>query len=181
MLFRSFHEKPAWHTIKGATLKARVACLASAPWGGSTNLQSSFDLILGVAKEFRVPQSQLPQTLFCFSDMQFDAAMGHGWMKTNFQVLQGKFAAAGYKLPSIVFWNVNGKLNKDAPIECDQAGCALMSGFSASLLQVFLRAPIAADPASMSLDDAAQNPLHPLAIMMDSVKGYEVVVDETER
>ena len=92
---------------------------------------------------------------------------------------------AGYSVPGIVFWNVNGSLNRDAPVQCDQKGCALMAGFSASLLDVFLRAPIdTAALAGLSIEaDPAKpvvSPLHPLAIMNESVKDYVVVVDESE-
>ncbi len=139
---------------------------------------------------------------FCFSDMQFDQAdravgagasgKGGGGWETTYQSIARQWTAAGYRVPGIVFWNVNGALCKDTPITCDTAGCALMSGFSASLLGVFLRTPIVADPSLLSVVgcsvDAdltaeqlqAQNPLHPLAIMIDSIGKYTVRIDPSE-
>jgi hypothetical protein len=187
----TFHESPSWFTISGKTLKEKVLSLASAPWGGSTNFQATFDLILDVAVKHKVKQNLLPQTLFCFSDMQFNQADhssrrggGGGGFQTNNDAIQKKWTKAGYKVPGIVYWNLNGKLNKDCPVECDTPGCALMSGFSASLLGVFLRT----DPATLSnlggvdADNVKpeDNPLHPLTIMMDSIGKYTVVVDPTE-
>jgi 2'-5' RNA ligase len=191
----TFHEEPSWHLITGKTLKQKVACLSKAPWGGSTNFQSSFDLLLNIAKKYKVKQSELPQTLFCFSDMQFNSAdprnnNNNKW-ETNYDILKVKWNKAGYKLPGIVFWNLNGALCKDTPIRCDTEGCALMSGFSASLLGVFLRTPIIVSPELFNIvgkidedvsaeELAAANPLHPITIMMDSIEKYSVIVDPTE-
>jgi hypothetical protein len=124
--------------------------------------------------------------------MQFDVAVGGGvsggWMKTNYEVLKAKWSKASYKLPGIVFWNLNGALNKDCPITCDTEGCALMSGFSSNLLKVFLSTPMSADvmleeDAVMVTEEekAKANPLHPLRIMMNAIQEYTVVVDECER
>jgi len=190
----TFHEKPTWFTIQGETLKEKVASLASAPWGGSTNFQASFDLMLDVAVQYKIAQEQLPSVCFVFSDMQFDAAdrslPGTGKFLTNFESIKHKWRRAGYSPPGLVFWNLNGALNKDCPVQCDQAGCALMSGFSASLMGVFLRTKILAQPMDQPMDgveadkdpeaEALANPLHPLAIMMDSIGKYTVTVDPTE-
>jgi len=182
----TFHSTPEWHTIQGTTLKEKVACIAAAPWGGNTNLLQTFDLILDVASKNKVDQQHLPKNLFVFSDMQFDEATGSHWMQTNYEAIKTKYRTAGYAVPGIVFWNLNGQLNKDAPIQCDTPGCALMSGFSASLLNVFLKAPVIAEPPAdvpshLSEEEAAAlNPLHPLAIMLSSVQDYAVVVDDTE-
>lgn len=187
----TFHERPSWHLIRGSTLKEQVACLASAEWGGSTNFGASLDLILDLAVTHRLAQKDLPSTLFAFSDMQFDAASGCGdrFMRSSspsdqstYHSLSAKFTRAGYTIPQIVFWNLNGSLNKDCPVQMDQPGCALMSGFSAQLLNVFLRAQVAADPAAQAAEAKPEdNPLHPLAIMMESIKEYAVEIDESER
>jgi hypothetical protein len=83
-------------------------------------------------------------TLFIFSDMALDVAVGGNgnWKKTNNQVIKQKYAKSGYAMVNInhnlVFWNLSGKAG-DCPITCDTrtVGCALMSGFSAQLLGVF--------------------------------------------
>ena len=177
----TFHDRPSWHVIRGESLKEQVACLASAEWGGSTNFAASLELVLEVAVAHRLAQGDLPQTLFAFSDMQFDAASGGGnFMQQTYQTLSAKFLRSGYRIPQVVFWNLNGALNRDCAVQMDQPGCALMSGFSAQLLNVFLRAQVAVDPEASGAKPE-ENPLHPLAIMMDSIKEYVVEIDESER
>ena len=46
-----------------------------------------------------------------------------------FDEIGKKFAAAGYKLPKMVFWNVNSRSNT-IPVRTNDNGVVLMSGFS---------------------------------------------------
>jgi hypothetical protein len=77
----------------------------------------------------------------------------------------------------IVFWNLNGKLCRDVPVDSSTEGVALMSGFSAILLNVFLKAPVAAEVP----EGEDSNPLLPVNVKMASIGGYKVRVVEEER
>ena len=49
----------------------------------------------------------MPTKLLIISDMEFNEADCY---KTNLDVIRAKYSDAGYKMPEIVFWNVNGRL-----------------------------------------------------------------------
>ena len=51
--------------------------------------------------------------------------------------MKAKFKAAGYKLPKVVFWNLNGRMNNN-PVQAHQSGAALVSGFSPSIMSAVL-------------------------------------------
>ncbi len=72
----TFDKDPHWHRVSGDTLYERVRDVMRMPWGMNTDLIKVFRLILSTAKEYSVPASAMPDTLFIFSDMQFDAAVG---------------------------------------------------------------------------------------------------------
>lgn len=137
----TFQENPAFHQIdvtKG--LRDQVSQLQHAPWGGSTNFQSAFDLILNKAIEHKLNNDEMPKTLIVISDMQFDQADGghggyygqkssNGNFFTNYETIKAKYRKAGYDMPRIVFWNVAGR-TEDFPVTKDEFGVALVSGFS---------------------------------------------------
>jgi len=133
----TFESSPQFHSLSECkTFKAKVQSLLKAPWGGSTNLQAAFDLILTSAQMFRIPADQMPRRLFIISDMQFDQAAGN---QTNFQVMQSKFAQAGYAIPEVWFWNVAARTTpNEMPVCANEAGVVLISGFSPAILKSIL-------------------------------------------
>jgi hypothetical protein len=48
---------------------------------------------------------------------------------TNFEAAKQKYSDSGYKLPNIVFWNVDSR-NRNLPVQQDERGVAMVSGFS---------------------------------------------------
>jgi len=117
-------------------------------WGVSTNLQSSFDLILKTAVKASVPPEDMPEVLYIISDMEFDWACKDN-TKTNFQVMREKYETAGYKLPRVVWWNVDAR-NSNYPIRADDTGTCLVSGCSPSILKTVMSSKIM-DPISIML------------------------------
>ena len=76
----------------------------------------------------------MPTTILIMSDMEFDAATDDF---TAFEMIENKFHNAGYKMPKIIFWNlVSG--NKNFPVQKNQKGAGLISGFSPSILKSIL-------------------------------------------
>lgn len=101
----------------------------------NTNLEATFDLILQAAKTENMTQEDLPRQLLIISDMEFDAAPGY-----QDALLEGtakKFAAAGYKLPKLIFWNVNSRTNT-IPMTQNENGVILVSGFSVNIIKQVL-------------------------------------------
>ena len=102
----------------------------STTWCGSTNLQAAFDKILGAAVRNNINADEMPSVLYIISDMEFDQACTNN-KSTNFEVIRQKYAAAGYKMPTICFWNVQARSNQ-SPVSRDQSGTVLVSGCSPS-------------------------------------------------
>lgn len=116
--------------LNGKTVVERARELAQAPWGGSTNLQAAFDQILSHAKKNRVPQEDMPENLLIISDMEFN----YCGENTNLQTMRLKYEEAGYRMPNVIFWNVNGRQG-NSPARADEKGIALVSGFSPSIMK----------------------------------------------
>ncbi len=136
--FITFHDNPSFVKVSGS-LTQRVRQTYSAHWGGSTNLEKVFTLVLGAAVEHKVPESEMPEVIVVFSDMQFDRAFRQGWNQppvsvTLFDKIDELYTQAGYKRPQIVFWNLNAE-NTTTPVQAGTAGTILVSGYSPSLMK----------------------------------------------
>ena len=145
-LWMNFSESPSFQTLKGSNLYEKYMNMDKNNWGGTTNLQSAFDMILRTAVQNGVAQKDMPQVLYIVSDMEFDAAGGRN-NRTNFQVMKDKYVAAGYQIPNVVWWNVAGR-NENFPIRVDDTGTCIVSGCSPSVLKSLLSAE-AFDPMSI--------------------------------
>jgi hypothetical protein len=133
--FITFSASPEMLKIPNGSLFEQINFIKTSAWGMNTNFQKVFDLILNTATMFNLSQEQMPQILLVLSDMQFDEADNN---KTNWDVIEGKYEIAGYKRPTIVFWNLNGSSN-DYPIPNDRVpNCALLSGFNDSIMYSIL-------------------------------------------
>jgi hypothetical protein len=126
----TFSESPQFHKISGMTLSERAHNLRQADWGMNTDLAKTFKVILERAIENKVPQKDMPTKLLIISDMEFDQACGR---RTNFDVIRNMYAETGYTMPSIVFWNVNGRLG-NVPAKANTPNTALVSGYSPSII-----------------------------------------------
>jgi Domain of unknown function (DUF2828) len=74
-----------------------------------------------------------------FSDMEFDQTQeaGMGQWTTEHEKIVKAFEKAGYDLPEIVYWNLQGARGAK-PVKADWEGVALMSGFSSNMLKTFM-------------------------------------------
>lgn len=145
--FLTFTTDSKLEKIVGNNISEKVQNLSKAEWGGSTNLQSAFNAILNAAIQNKVSQSDMPDALMIISDMEFDVAC-EGY--TNFEVIKSKYAASGYKLPKIIFWNVQAR-NDQTPITQDDKGTCLVSGCSPAVLKSVLSGKIVS-PFQVMLD-----------------------------
>jgi hypothetical protein len=145
-LWMNFSESPSFQRLKGLNIWEKYQNMDKNNWGGTTNLQSAFDMILTTARQNKVSQKDMPQALYIVSDMEFDSACMNN-DKTNFQVMKEKYEAAGYTMPRVIWWNVASR-NDNFPIRADDTGTALVSGCSPSILKSLLSA-ITFDPLSV--------------------------------
>jgi hypothetical protein len=133
--FLTFSEKPELLTLKGNIVQ-KVDQMVKSTWGMSTNLHAAFDKILSTAVKNNVPQSDMPSMVLILSDMQFNQCVRHD--DSAMQMIERKYAQAGYTVPSVVFWNLNSSGN--VPVKSDKSGAALVSGFSPSIMASILGA-----------------------------------------
>src|ERR1044072_5239671 len=151
----TFSANPQLHLIKGDDLRSKSEFVRNMEWGGNTDFQKVFDLILEVAVNGNLKEDQMIKRVFVFSDMEFDQATtkypwdigyqaitriplaGSSW-ETDYQAITRKYTEKGYgsAVPQIVFWNLRD--SKATPVPSTQKGVALVSGFSKNLLTLFL-------------------------------------------
>lgn len=107
----------------------------------NTNIEAVFDLILKTAINNHMTQNEIPQNVLILSDMEFDyCARSNGGKyvdATLFNTIANKYAQYGYKLPRLIFWNVNSRTDT-IPVKQNEMGIALVSGFSANIMKLVL-------------------------------------------
>lgn len=128
----TFNTTPKFAVINDGNIFDRWRQITGIDWGGSTNIQATFDIILTRAKKFNLSQKDMPKKMFIISDMQFNKACQG---KTNFELIDQKYRKFGYTRPQIIFWNVNGS-STDFPVYDN--GTVLISGFSPSIMKSVL-------------------------------------------
>lgn len=138
-VFVSFTDRAEVGTlVKGHSLRQKKAALMRHV-GYSTNIQAVFRSVLDVARKGKVKQEDMPKFILIFSDMQFDGGQVHGRDAGSFQMARTMFKDAGYELPKLIYWNLHAR-GDNTPVEFNQQGVALVSGFSPALVKSILGA-----------------------------------------
>lgn len=139
-VFLTFTDVPRLFHLKG-TLEQRYTAMIQGA-GYSTNIELAFRALLNTAKQNRFTEQDMPTDILIFSDMQFDTHCIVGNTSTSFDLMRKMYSASGYKLPNLVFWNLNGE-HKQAVAPATVPGAMLVSGFSPGLMKsVFTGAPL---------------------------------------
>ena len=133
--FITFSETPRLVEIKGSDIAEKANFCATFNEVANTNLEAVFELILSAALRNNVPQSELPECLYIISDMEFDGCVIGGNSLTLFSAMEKRYADCGYKLPEVVFWNVNCRPD-NVPVTKSTTGAALVSGFSPAIFDM---------------------------------------------
>lgn len=128
----------------------KLKAIDRSSWSGSTDIQNAFRVILNHAINNRVSEDNMPKTLVIFSDMEFNACI----RGTNYDSIRDQYESSGYKLPKIVFWNLNSR-GKNIPVKMHDHNTMLVSGFSPAI-------------AKSVLNGKASNPYQ---VMLDAVSG----------
>lgn len=148
--FITFSGSPTMVKLKG-NLGQRYDQMSDADWGMNTDISKVFDLILNAAIKNKIPESEMPGKILILSDMEFDACIttgntsnsGSRWSQgspvevSTMEFIEQSYKAAGYKVPQIVFWNLNGR-SGNSPVTYNKVGAALVSGFSPSIMTSIL-------------------------------------------
>lgn len=141
----TFSQTPQFVDLsKGKTLHDKLEIAMSHNEVANTNIEAVFDLILNTAIKYRMPQKELPSNLLILSDMEFDTAtrsnVNGNWASPDeklFDTFARKYAARGYRLPRLVFWNICSR-TKTLPLRENALGVALVSGFSPTITKMVL-------------------------------------------
>lgn len=145
----TFSERPQLVDLShGKSLRDKIKIALSHDEVANTNIEAVFDLILDTAIKNHMSQDDIPQNILIISDMEFDGCAvsnsyrgGYGRNKgvdsRLFQVITQRYEDAGYKLPCLVFWNVNSRTGTIPVIEND-LGVALVSGFSTNIVKMVM-------------------------------------------
>ena len=164
----TFSERPQLVDFSNArTLRDKLSIARRHNEVANTNIEAVFDLILSTAVNNHMAQEDMPANILIVSDMEFDACAtsgtpdvrnSWGWYSsrrcqrpttTLFDTIAKKYAAHGYKLPRLVFWNVNSRTST-IPVKDNDLGVALVSGFSVNIVNMVMSNKL--DPFECLLD-----------------------------
>jgi hypothetical protein len=153
----TFSDMPQWVEIDPKEkLHQKFVDLCNIDWGGTTNIERTYELILKLANAASVPQDKMPSTLIILSDMQFDSCTSG---MTHLDNIQNKYKEYGYEIPKLVFWNLSGSYT-GSPID-NRDNVALISGFSPTILKAVLQNKV----------------IDPVGVLKDAVDGYNINFD----
>lgn len=106
--FMTFSSTPQYFYIdEGLSLQSNINKVARSPWGMSTNLTGAMEKILQDAIANNIKPEEMPKALVVISDMEIDYCARGSWDYSD--ALSQKFEEAGYKMPKLVFWNVESR------------------------------------------------------------------------
>jgi hypothetical protein len=128
-LFLTFSSRPSFVSLKGDTLKEKLACIPAII--SDTNLESAFELILHTAIKNNVSQDEMPVSLIVISDMHFNTAQTGSNFDTFHDKMKEKFENAGYKMPTLIYWNIEQR-QQIFHTDKDEKNVILISGQSTS-------------------------------------------------
>ena len=159
--FFTFSNNPTFVEIEGVDFVDKIHRMKSADWGMSTNVEAVFDQMLRIAKQGHCSQDEIPASVIIISDMEFNScACGNGGYgrydrgpatnETLFETIEKRWNAAGYKMPNLVFWNVQARQD-NIPMRVS-GHVSYVSGFSPVIFEQVLKGVTAYDLMFDKLD-----------------------------
>jgi hypothetical protein len=134
----TFSENPKYLEWKdNDTLANKLNIAFSHSEVANTNIEKVFELILNTAVKNHCSQEDMPRNILIISDMEFDNATDGHPDKTLFDDIAERYESKNYKLPRLIFWNVNSR-TLTVPIQENEMGAALVSGFSVNVVKMVM-------------------------------------------
>lgn len=134
----TFSEHPQFVDFEGCTsLHDKIRKALAYDEVANTNIKAVFDLILETARQYNLSQDKMPANILIISDMEFDYATDGDINEKLFKIIERQYDEAGYKLPRLVFWNVNSRTGT-IPLKENELGIALVSGFSTNIAEMVM-------------------------------------------
>ena len=169
--FFTFSNNPTFVEIQGADFVDKINRMANADWGGSTNVEAVFDKMLATAKMAHCRQEDIPASVIIISDMEFNSCVCGGptsrdrWSyngrianETLFETIEKRWNAAGYRMPNLVFWNVQARQD-NIPMRVS-GHVSYVSGFSPVIFEQVLKGVTAYDLMLDKLDSERYACIH---------------------
>ena len=151
--FITFSARPELIEFEGVDIVDKFNRAIRADWGMNTNVKAVFDMLLRIAQSKHVKTEDMPTRIYIFSDMEFDDCVtfsdkkkSYGWWdefetvtideaNSDLENIKMEWNNAGYKMPQIIFWNLNARQNR---IPAIGEGFSYVSGFSSSMIDCIL-------------------------------------------
>ena len=147
----SFSRNPRLVKVEGVDFCDKVDRIIRTDLCENTDIEKTFDMLLDTAIRNGCSQEDLPQNIIIISDMEFDRARGYGrtydWATRTYHtnnadaetLMEGiakKWAANGYQMPHLIFWNVDARQNNIPML--GNGPISYVSGFSPSIFQTIM-------------------------------------------
>ena len=139
----SFSSSPQLIETTGVDFCDKVYRIVKTNLCENTNIEAAFDMVLNTAIR---TGAQLPEYMIVISDMEFDSATGNGWRSNGhmtmataesvMETIERKFNAAGYRMPKLIYWNVDAR-QANIPMIGNHY-VSYVSGFSPSIFKSIL-------------------------------------------
>ena len=133
--FITFSENPKLQEVVGKDILDKVNNVECEV--ANTDIDKVFELLLNTAEKNNSKQDEMPSHLIIISDMEFDQGV-YSKQGTNFEGWKKAFEGKGYKLPTIIFWNVAGN-TMGVPTTKFENDVAMVSGFATTILEHLLK------------------------------------------
>lgn len=133
--FITFSNKPELIKFSGIDIAEKVLRAKDADWGGSTNLEAVFELLLSQAIKNHVSPMEMPNRIYIFSDMEWNTGIRVPNISTLMEEIAEKWKQYHYTMPSVIFWNLNSKHEN---IPALGSNFAYVSGFSMTMVETIL-------------------------------------------
>ena len=143
--FITFSAQPELVKFEGIDIVDKFKRCVRADWGMNTDLKAMFNMLFDTAVKNHIKQEDMPERIYIFSDMQFDRCVSVGnscyyasqsKIDTMMEAEKKRWVRYGYKLPSVVFWNVNAAFKNNIPAIGE--GFSYISGFSPVMIETIL-------------------------------------------
>lgn len=151
----SFSSRPQLIETSGVDFVDKVKRIYSTNLCENTNIEAAFDMVLKTALRTHCSQADLPKSIVVISDMEFDYARGRGYgaysdTRTLMENIERKWEDAGYKMPNLVYWNVQARQD-NIPMTVKD-GVSFVSGFSPVIFEQIMKGKTAIDLMLDKLD-----------------------------
>lgn len=136
--FITFSAKPKLINLNGmSTLREKLLRTYQETDCSHTNIKAVFELILRTAVNSKMSQEDMPKNIVVISDMQFDGR-AFNFNQSLFETIAAEYVQCGYMMPRLIFWNVHEYHSNVVPIQQNELGVVLMSGYSQNLVKMVM-------------------------------------------